>query len=89
MRWIVLGERRVKEIVERLDRLLVPAEFVGRDRRCVSERGIEIEAAIDVDREVLAGADNCDLVGHLIPSSAIRQRLHHGPEILLRLEADP
>ena len=50
-RRVARRQRRVQQIVERIERLLVPAQAVGRDRVAAGHRLVEIEAAVDVDRQ--------------------------------------
>ena len=47
-------QRRMQQIVERIERLLVPAQIIRRDRVAAGQRLIEIVAAVDVDAEVFA-----------------------------------
>ena len=42
------------EIVERIERLLVPAQAVALDRPAKLDRGDQVELAVDVDRQPLA-----------------------------------
>ena len=55
---VARGERRVQEVVEGIDGLLVPAEPQRRDPVAEGERGIEVEPAVHVDAEALAAADH-------------------------------
>ncbi len=47
-------------IVERIARLLVPEQAIGRERLGIGERGVEIEAAIGIDGEILAVAHHLE-----------------------------
>ena len=57
---VVLRELGLELEVERIARLLVPEESVRRERPRVLDRGLEIEAAVRVDRELLARAHDLD-----------------------------
>ena len=48
---VVLGEDRVEAVVERVADLLVPEQSVGLDGPPVVQGGLQIEAAVDVDRQ--------------------------------------
>ena len=49
----MLRQLGLELVIERVARLLVPAQAVGRQRLGVGERGRQIEAAVGVDRQVL------------------------------------
>ena len=51
---VVLRQDRVEAVVERVADLLVPEQSVGLDGPAVVQRGLQVEAAVDVDRQ--AGA---------------------------------
>src|SRR5450631_1080615 len=55
---VVRGERGLQLVVQGIARLLVPEEVVARERLCVRDRGVEVEASVGVDREALSRAEN-------------------------------
>jgi hypothetical protein len=57
--WSGVGGRDlgVQRVVERVDRLLVPEQVVGRQRLGVRQRGVPVEAAVGVHRQALRGLE--------------------------------
>jgi hypothetical protein len=53
-----LAKNGMSEVVERLHRLLEPAEPIALHRPRVGKRRVEIEPAVGIDSQVLAGPSN-------------------------------
>ena len=53
---VVLGDGRVERVVERVADLLVPEQVVGLDGPGVLQGGLQVEPAVDVDRQPRAVA---------------------------------
>jgi hypothetical protein len=86
------GQRGVRQVVERVERLLVPAQAESLDGASERDRGGEVELAVDVDRQPLAGADDLqhrlDTLQILGQRHAAHLHLHAGiaeAEIVLHL----
>ena len=80
---VVLGDDRVEPVVERVADFLVPEQVVGLDGPAVVQGGLQIEAAVDVDRQPRAvpvedlqdRLDALEVVGEV---GAADLHLHHG-----------
>ena len=80
---VVLGDGRVERVVQRVADLLVPEQVVGLDGPAVLQRGLQVEAAVDVDRQPRAVAvedleDRLDALEVLGQVGAADLHLHHG-----------
>ena len=56
----MVRELGLQRVIERIAGFLVPEQAVGLQRARILDRGLEIEAAIGVDRQIFAGADHLD-----------------------------
>ena len=77
-----VGHLRERREVERIARLLEPAQLVGRHRLGVGERLVALELAVGVDRKLAAVADDglhrLDAAHVLGERHAADLHLHHG-----------
>ena len=79
---VVLREDRVEAVVERVADLLVPEQAVGLDGPAVIQGGLQIEAAVHIDRQpgsvavedLQDGLDALEIIGEV---GAADLHLHH------------
>ena len=71
----MLGDGRVERVVQRVADLLVPEQVVGLDGLGVLQRGLQVEPAVDVNRQsrtvavedVDDGLDALEVLGQAAP----------------------